>query len=236
MYSCWMPWLASWLASWLVSSPVFWSASLARSGHRRRPNASGLALALATALAIGTTGAAPTVQAAPNPPTRAEVEARLRKATLGLSSAELADLGVAAGALLVQIADDHAATPLIRARAMAALAYVRTPAAHNFLENFVIRKGPSSDAIDRSLLRKAAVALGWQSGPRSVEILATLLDHPDAEVRIDAVVALGLTRTRAAEKPLRARLPAETDAAVRTQIESQLKMLDEASDSAKDGR
>jgi HEAT repeat protein len=162
------------------------------------------------------------------PTTRALLEARLQKATPSLSSAELAELGAAAGPLLIQIADDRAATTILRARAIAALAYVRTPAAHNYLENFVIRKRPSSEAADRALLRKAAVALGWQSGPRCVEVLATLLDHPDAEVRIDAVVALGLTRTRAADKPLRDRLPLESDPAVRAQIENQLKIIDDA--------
>jgi phage-related baseplate assembly protein len=38
-------------------------------------------------------------------------------------------------------------------------------------------------------------------------------------------VALGLTRARSAEKPLRDRLTTETDTAVRAQIESQLRVL-----------
>jgi HEAT repeats len=183
----------------------------------------GRTLLLLMLLVVGATGRAMAAV-----PTRAEIEARLRKSPTGLSSAELAELGAGAGILLVQIADDRAVAPPIRMRAMGALAYVRTPAAHDFLENFVIRKRPSSDAVDRSLLRKAAGALGWQSGPRCVEILATLLDHPDAEVRLDAVVALGLTRVRAAEKPLRDRLAAETEPAVRAQIENQLKVIAEA--------
>jgi HEAT repeat protein len=108
---------------------------------------------------------------------------------------------------------------------MEALTYVRTPAAREFLESFLIRKRPSSDAVDHVLLRKAAMALGWQSGPRSVVAVAALLDHPDPEVRLDAVVALGLTRARSAEKPLRDRLAAEPDARVRAQIESQLRVL-----------
>jgi hypothetical protein len=156
---------------------------------------------------------------------RADVEARLEKAPRGLSATEVADLGAGAGALLVQIADDRAAAATTRARAMEALTYVRTPATRDFLENFLIRKRPSSDAIDHVLLRKAAIALGWQAGPRSVDAVAALLDHPDPEVRLDAVVALGLTRARTAEKPLRARLATEPDANVRAQIESQLRVL-----------
>jgi hypothetical protein len=186
-------------------------------GHRRA-----LALVWAAGLIAITTLAH---AVAPAPTTRAEVEARLQKATRGLSAAEVADLGAGAGAWLAQIANDRAAPPTTRARAMQALTYVRTPATRDFLENFLIRKRPSSDAIDHILLRKAAMALGWQGGPRSVDAVAALLDHPDPEVRLDAVVALGLTRARSAEKPLRDRLAAETDAAVRAQIESQLRVL-----------
>jgi len=168
--------------------------------------------------------------------TRAEVEARLQKATRGLSAAEVADLGAGAGAWLAQIAGDRAAPPTMRARAMEALTYVRTPATRAFLENVLIRKRPSSDAIDHILLRKAAMALGWQGGPRSVDAVAALLDHPDPEVRLDAVVALGLTRARSAEKPLRDRLAAETDTAVRAQIETQLRVLAGPSEAGKGAR
>jgi HEAT repeats len=158
-------------------------------------------------------------------PTRAEILVRLEKAPRGLAANDVADLGAGAGPLLAQIADDKAVASPIRLRAMAALAYVRTARAHDFLEDFVVRMRPSSDPLDRALLRKAAMALGWQSGPRTVEVLAALLDHADPEVRLDAVVALGLTRTQRAEKPLRNRLAVEPDAAVRAQIDRQLKIL-----------
>jgi hypothetical protein len=175
------------------------------------------------ALAVASLAIAPPARAALL--TRAQVQARVEKAARGLSAADVADLGASGGPLLAQIADDRTVATPIRLRAMAALTYVATPGAHDFLEAFVIRKRPSSDAVDRALLRKAAMALGWQSGPRAVEVLSELLDHADAEVRLDAVVALGLTRTRRAEKPLRDRLAVEDDAAVRAQIERQLKML-----------
>ena len=168
--------------------------------------------------------------------TRAEIEARLQKAARGLSATEVADLGPGAGALLAQIADDRAVATTTRARAMQALTYVRTSVTRDFLENFLIRKRPSSDAVDHVLLRKAAMALGWQAGPRSVDAVAALLDHPDPEVRLDAVVALGLTRARSAEKPLRDRLAAETDATVRAQIESQLRVLGEPTEGGKRAR
>lgn len=183
-----------------------------------------LVIAIAGAVS-GEVAAAPTG-------TRADVEARLQKAAHPLSATEVGELGAGGGGLLAQIADDKAAPAPIRLRAMDALTYVRTPATRAFLENFVIRKRPSSEAIDRALLRKAAMALGWQGGPRSVEAVAALLDHADPEVRLDAVLALGLTRARGAEKPLRDRLAVEPDAAVRAQIENQLKVIVGPTDSA----
>jgi hypothetical protein len=179
-----------------------------------------VALAAVAALAAGD-GSAPR----PAVPTRAEVQARLARTGRGFSAGDVADLGSGAGGLLAQIADDKAVAPPIRLRAMAALTYARTPATHDFLESYLVRQRTSRDPVDRALLRKAAIALGWQSGPRTVEILAELLDHEDAEVRLDAVVALGLTRTRRAGKPLRDRLSIEPDVAVRAQIESQLRIL-----------
>jgi len=50
------------------------------------------------------------------------------------------------------------------------------------------------------------------------------------------VVALGLTRARSAEKPLRDRLAAETDTAVRAQIETQLRVLAGPSEGGKGAR
>jgi len=88
--------------------------------------------------------------APPLPATRAEIEARLQKAAHGLSATEVADLGASAGVLLAQIADDRAVATTMRARAMEALTYVRTPVTRDFLENFLIRKRPSSDAEKRS--------------------------------------------------------------------------------------
>ncbi|MEA2696036.1 MAG: hypothetical protein QOI66_307 [Myxococcales bacterium] len=165
-------------------------------------------------------------------PARAEVDRpamviRLEKAATGLTAADAGALGPGEIRILFAIVDDRAAAPALRARALAALGLVRTPAAHEFLENLLIRKLPSSDPTDRLLLRKGAVALGWQSGPRVVETLTPLLNHPDPDVRLDAVVALGLARNRTAEKPLQDRLTHEDDANVRRQITTQLRLLSE---------
>jgi hypothetical protein len=158
---------------------------------------------------------------------RPAMEIRLEKAATGLTAADASALGPGEIRILCAIVDDRAAAPALRARALAAVGLVRTPAAHEFLENLLIRKLPSSDPTDRLLLRKGAVALGWQSGPRVVESLSPLLNHADPDVRLDAVVALGLARTRTAEKPLQDRLAREDDANVRRQITTQLRLLSE---------
>jgi len=155
------------------------------------------------------------------PPNRAEVEAALRKE----GDANLPRLAAEAEAILMAIADDKAVEGPVRGRAVAALAYARTARAHTYLENLVLRRATSSDLTDRLLVRRGAVALGWQAGPRVVDIVAPLLDHGDPEVRLDAAVALGLCRARGAEAPLRARLAQEQDPAVRRQIESALRTV-----------
>jgi hypothetical protein len=169
-------------------------------------------------------GAARAAPAPPAPPTRAEVEATLRRSGPE-GEADLPRLASTAEPILIAIADDKAADRALRARAVAALAYARTARVHVFLENLILRRATSSDPTDRLLVRRAAVALGWQSGPRVVEIVAPLLDQDDPEVRLDAAVALGLCRAAKAEVPLRARLEVEMDEAVRRQIEAALRTL-----------
>jgi hypothetical protein len=169
-------------------------------------------LALAAAVAARADG---------GPPTRTDVEAALRKG----SDANLPRLATEAEVILIAIADDKAVEGPVRGRAVAALAYARSARSHTYLENLVLRRSPSSDPVDRLLVRRGAVALGWQSGPRVVDIVAPLLDHTDPEVRLDAAVALGLSRAAAAEAPLRNHLSQETDPAVRRQIESALRAV-----------
>jgi HEAT repeat protein len=157
-------------------------------------------------------------------PSRADVETALRKAPQA-GDAELSRLAARADAVLKAITEDRGADEALRARAVAALAYSSGARSHAFLENLIIGRAPSSSAVDRLLVRRAAVALGWRAGPRVVETVAPLLDHADPEVRLDAAVALGLCRAREAEKPLRARLAEEKDPSVRRQIEAALTVV-----------
>jgi len=155
-------------------------------------------------------------------PTRVEVESALAKDG---GPGQLQHWAATADRILTAVAADRAVTETVRARALSALAYARTSRAHAFLENFIIEKAPSSAPVDRVLLRRAATSLGWQGGARVVEILGPLLDHSDADVRLDAAAALGLARAREAEAPLRARLAVEAAPAVRRQIEAALKAV-----------
>jgi HEAT repeat protein len=155
-------------------------------------------------------------------PTRAEVETSLAKSS---DPADLQRWAATADGILTTLAADRAASETVRGRALAALAYARTPRVHAFLENFIVEKTPSSAAADHLLIRRAAVSLGWQGGARVVEIVGPLLESTDAEVRVDAAAALGLARSREAEAPLRARLAVETDAAVKRQIDAALKAV-----------
>jgi HEAT repeat protein len=148
---------------------------------------------------------------------RQTVEAALVKPA---AAGDLPRLAATSADELRTIAADRGASETVRGRALSALAYARDGRTHAFLENFVVATSPSSDATDRVLLRRAAVALGWQGGARVVETIAPLLDHPDADVRIDGAVALGLSRARDAAAPLRARLAIEPDAVVRRQIQA----------------
>jgi HEAT repeat protein len=183
-----------------------------------RAVAVGITVAVTRALLLAATAGAAA------PPTRAEVETELKQEG-NAGEAALPRLGATAEPILIAIADDRGVDGPVRARAVAALAYARTARAHIYLENLVLRKGTSSDATDKLLLRRATVALGWQSGPRVVDIVAPLLVHADAEVRLDAAVALGLSRAAKAEAPLRARLTDEQDLDVRRQIEIALRAL-----------
>ncbi|HEY2899933.1 MAG TPA: HEAT repeat domain-containing protein [Polyangia bacterium] len=160
---------------------------------------------------------------------RPAIEQKLQQSGAGLSADAAHALTRGETQILFAIVDDRAVAPVVRGRAVTSLGWVRSAAAHDFLENLIIRKLPSSDAGDRLLLRKAAVALGWQSGPRVVDTLAPLLEHVDPDVRLDAAVGLGLSRNHAAEQPLRDRLTREDDANVRRQLETQLRQLASAS-------
>lgn len=163
----------------------------------------------------------------PPPATRADVEAKLR-AHPPPPAASFRALGYGTDQLLVEIGGDAKAELLLRARAIAALGYLPTAPSRRFLEAFVAEHAGASDDRYRLLLRRAAVALGWQGGLHAASRLGALFDHHDPDVRLDAALGLGLTRLPAAADLLRKRLPNETEARVRSQISKQLRLIEDA--------
>jgi len=130
------------------------------------------------------------------------------------------------GKPLMAIVQDARVKGLLRARAAAALRLVPTPEIHTFLEKLVQAKAKASDATDRLIVRRAAVALGWMAGPRTQDQLALLFENADDEVRLDGVIAIALTRAATAATLLRKQRAAETSPRVRDQIDRQLRTLE----------
>ena len=171
--------------------------------------------------------------AAPTPPppamgkageARGKVEAYLASHDVP-DGAELGELCAAPDKPLMAIVADARVQGLLRARAAAALRLVPTPEVRAFLGKLVQTKAKASDAADRLILRRTAVALGWMAGPDASEQLALLFENEDAEVRLDAAIGIGLTRSATAPSLLRRQLAVETAARVRDQIERQLHAL-----------
>lgn len=139
--------------------------------------------------------------------------------------AELRGLASAPDKPLMAIAEDGRAEGLIRARAVAALRLLPSPAVQGFLGKMVRTMAKSNDTTERLILRRAAMALGWISGPRAAADLALLFDNADPEVRLDAAIGLGLTRAEDAPALLQRQLAVESVPRVRDQIERQLRVF-----------
>lgn len=141
------------------------------------------------------------------------------------TAAELRALDASPGKPLMAIARDAKAPALVRARAVAALRVVGTPEVHGFLAKLIDEKATTTDPSERLVLRRAAITLGWLAGPEAPERLASLFANADPEVRVDAAIGIGLTRSAEAPVLLRRQLAGESVPRVRDQIERQLRAL-----------
>jgi HEAT repeat protein len=141
------------------------------------------------------------------------------------TAAELRALDGSPQKPLMAIARDGKAPPLVRARAVAALRVVATPEVHDFLAKLIDEKATTTDQAERLVLRRAAITQGWLAGPDAAARLASLFANADPEVRVDAAIGLGLTRSAEAPDLLRRQLGSETVPRVRDQIERQLRAL-----------
>jgi HEAT repeat protein len=164
---------------------------------------------------------------------RATVEDRLRANTQPSTAAEWRGLGPGVEDVLVALAADSKLDVQLRGRAVSALGLVSTRPGQAFLEKLVKESAASNQAGEKILLRKAAVALGWIGGAAVPSQLGPLLQHPDADVRTDAAIGLGLTRSEEAADLLRARFEVETVPRVRNQIGRQLAQVEQAIESVR---
>jgi HEAT repeat protein len=126
---------------------------------------------------------------------------------------------------LMAIALDAHGERLTRARAVAALRLLPSPAVQDFLAKLIRDNASTTDATERLLLRRAAISLGWMSGSDAPERLALLFENEDAEVRLDAVSGIAMSRAETAVPVLRKQLSVEASPRVRDQIRRQLKVL-----------
>jgi HEAT repeat protein len=173
--------------------------------------------------------AAPSPRAASKPRNeRAALESFLSTSERPPSAVDLSAFGKRPDRLLISLAEDAALDPLLRARAVSALHHTPTVEARAHLAKILTRNGKSADTTDKLLLRRAAVAAGWHGGSNVTVLVGPLLDHPDPEVRVDAGVALGLSRLPDAVRLLRARVATEPDARERGHLGRQLQSLERA--------
>jgi len=171
--------------------------------------------------------------AAPPTARRPAVEARLRANTPPSSAADWQALGAGIDDVLIAIAGDAKADLQVRSRAVSALGVVSTRPSRAFLESVIKQKASSTDSGEKLILRKAALALGWAGGAAVPAQLASLLQHPDPDVRLDAAIGLGFTRSQEAADLLRTRFDVETVARVRSQIGRQLSLIEQAASATK---
>ena len=141
------------------------------------------------------------------------------------TAAELRALGKAPDKTLMALSSDPHAEGLVRARATAGLRFFPTPEVQTFLGKLIQKNAKATDATDRLIVRRAALALGWMVVADAPDTLALLFDNDDVEVRVDAAIGLGLTRSESATGYLRRRLAVESAPRVREQIERQLRAM-----------
>jgi HEAT repeat protein len=141
------------------------------------------------------------------------------------TAAELRALGKTPDQSLMALSSDAHAAGLVRARATAGLRFFPTPEVQTFLGKLIQKNAKATDATDRLIVRRAALALGWMVVADAPNTLALLFDNDDVEVRVDAAIGLGLTRSEAAVGHLRRRLAVESAPRAREQIERQLRAM-----------
>jgi HEAT repeat protein len=130
------------------------------------------------------------------------------------TEADVRRLGAGATSELLRAADDPTLSRLWRMRALYALRFVPSAAAHSFLLEVVAVRSSATEGAD---VLDYAAALGALT-PYGSEELPTFLGalaHPSADVRHAAAAAIGLMKVPAVDGALKLRLAVEQDVGVR---------------------
>jgi hypothetical protein len=134
-------------------------------------------------------------------------------------------LGADADRQLIDVAGDARTTRLRRTRAIAALRFVPSAAAHAFLRAVVLENKRAAGGADVLDLAAAIYSLS-PYGAEETPLVLSLVAHASADVRQSAAAALAAIADPSAAPPLRARLAVERDAGVRFTLERSLKSLE----------
>lgn len=175
---------------------------------------------LGTLCSLSLAMAAPTAQQPPATATRPAVEELLSKEGGPLAPKDIKAMGKDADLVLIDIARDaHAATAL-RTRAVDALAASGTVVGR---EHLVRLTAVNTNEADLPLVRKALLGLGWMHDSRIVHNAGPWLEHKAPAVRLDAAVALALSKNPQAFELLERHNRNEKDADVRQKIQRLIK-------------
>jgi HEAT repeat protein len=135
-------------------------------------------------------------------------------------------LGADADRQLIDVAVDARTTRLRRTRAIAALRFVPSTAAHAFLRAVVLENKRATAGAD--VLDLAAAIYSLSPYTEETSLVLSFVAHGSADVRQSAAAALAAIADPAAAGPLRARLAVERDAGVRLTLQHALKSLEPA--------
>jgi hypothetical protein len=164
--------------------------------------------------------AAPSVPQPEAVATRPAVEERLSKEGGRLAPKDIKAMGKDADLVLIDISRDSHASTTLRTRAVDALAASGTVVGR---EHLVRLTAANTNEADLPLVRKALLGLGWMHDSRIVDNAGPWLEHKATAVRLDAAVALALSKNPQAFELLERHNRGEKDVEVRQKIQRLIK-------------
>ncbi|HZS36788.1 MAG TPA: HEAT repeat domain-containing protein [Polyangia bacterium] len=158
-------------------------------------------------------------------PSAAELDRVLGGYEHAATADEVKRLGAGADQILIGVAEDARSTAIRRTRAIAALRFVPSAAAHAYLRALILEQGRAPAPAD---VLDVAAALGALApyGRAELPLVQRYLGHASAELRQSAAAALGLIADAGALPSLRARLAVERDPAIRTVLSHSIKTIE----------